>query len=185
MNVPELIRKAEEIVEENYAIPVWENMIDSVLSDLNPVSKMLKNHTEAVTLVDGAATIAIPNDAYDVFGIYFIPTGLRKMNLKKVSPYDSASIGWYQHGDNIKIQNIPYTGSVSIDYYEMLSITDDEFNLPVKYHEVILKGVLATVAQKEEELNRKQDFYQEYIIAKRTMYAERTMDLEPWLVREA
>jgi hypothetical protein len=185
MDVPELIRKAEEIVEENYSIPVWENMIESVLKDLNSVSKLLKNYTAAVTLTSGAATVAIPSDSYEVVGVSMVPTSGRKMNLRKLSPADSASVGWYRNGDDIVLQNIPYEGSISVDYYELLTITSDEFNLPEKYHEVILKGVLATAMQKEEELNRKQDFFEEYMLAKRTMYAERIIDVEPWLARGA
>jgi butyrate kinase len=34
--------------------------------------------------------------------------------------------------------------------------------------------------KKEEELDRKNDFYGEYTLGKRRMIAERTMAMEPW-----
>jgi len=180
MTADEIIRKAEEVAEESYSVSVWENMLESVLADLTPVAKVSANSTASVTLTDNAADVSVPSGAYEVIGVGFVPTSKRKVPLRKVSSADSASVGWYRRGAHVILQNIPYTGSVSIDYYAILTNTAGVLNLPEEYHEIVLKGLMALAMQKEEDMGRKNDFYGEYSLMKRQMLADRIMAMEPW-----
>lgn len=187
MNAAELIAKAKTIVEEGYPDSTWEGMIESVLSDLNPVAKMMETIEITPTIVDGYCEIDISSDIselYEIVIVSFKPTGKRKQTLRKLPPYDGVSLGWVRENNKIKIQNLPGTGTVIVDYYAVLTMTvsggDKIFNLPEEHHDVILKGLLATVAQKEEELDRKNDFFGEYMMAKRELMAKRVQEMEPW-----
>ena len=180
MTVDEIIRKAEEVVEESYGVSVWENMVESVLADLTPISKVPANSTASVTLTSGAANVSVPTGAYEVVGVGFVPTGKRVVPLRRVSSAESASVGWYRRGAHVILQNIPYTGSVSIDYYEILTNTAGVLNLPEEYHDIVVKGLMAMAMQKEEDMGRKNDFFTEYMLLKRQMLADRIKIMEPW-----
>jgi hypothetical protein len=155
-------------------------MLESVLADLTPIAKVSANSTASVTLTDNAANVSVPTGAFEVVSVGFVPTSKRKVPLRKVSSADSASVGWYRRGDYVILQNIPYTGEISIDYYEILTNTAGVLNLPEEYHEVVLKGLMAMAMQKEEDMGRKNDFYGEYSLMKRQMLADRIMAMEPW-----
>jgi len=185
VNFRELVTRAENIVEEDYPKATWEGIVESVLRDLNPNAKILQRTSVPVELEDGTATIDIPDGIYEILAVSFQPTGKRSMMLRRLSAYDTASVGWHQDMFTITVQNLKQDeGNVDIDHYANLTMTEEGteqvFNLPEKYHEVLLKGVLAMTMQKEEELDRKQDFYQEYMMAKQVMMAERVKEVEPW-----
>ena len=184
MTYAELITKAENLVEESYTAAQWDEMVDSVLADLNPIAKMLTTKEIDITLTSGNGSITVSSsitDLYEIVAVSYKPTGGRKLSLKKLAPFDSASTGWYREQDKIYLQNIEYgAGQVVVDYYQLLTIATGAFNLPAKYHEVILKGTAAIAMQKEEELDRKNDFFGEYMLLKKQMQAERIMEMEPW-----
>ena len=184
MTYAELVTKVENLVEESYTAAQWDEMVDSVLADLNPIAKMLTTKEIDITLTSGNGSITISSsitDLYEIVSVSYKPTGGRKLSLKKLAPFDSASTGWYREQDKIYLQNIEYgAGQVVVDYYQLLTIATGAFNLPAKYHEVILKGTAAIAMQKEEELDRKNDFFGEYMLLKKQMQAERIMEMEPW-----
>ncbi len=190
MTLSELIEKAENIVEETYTHEIWESMVYTILADLNPIAKILISEEVDITLTGEAGEVdlaELETDFYEILSVSYKPTGKRKMILKKLPPFDSASVGWYREENFIQLQNIHYgVGKVVVDGYAMLTLTEDEdnldktLNLPQKYHEVVLKGVMAVAMQKEEEYDRKSDFFGEYMMAKKQMQAERIMEMEPW-----
>ena len=200
MTASELIAKAINLVEEDYPNETWEHFIEDVLSDMNTGAKVLKAEDIPVIISGGDATINVASTLptlYEIVDISFKPTGERSRPLKRLPAFDGVSMGWKRVDNNtVVLQNLPFaTGGADIKYYEKLTLTastvssgDYTFNLPEKYHEVLFKGVCAYAMQKEEELDRKNDFYGEYMIGKRRMLVERVSEVEPWnkhLVAEA
>jgi len=184
MKVPEMIVKVEKLIEESYTPEQWKEFLQTVLADLNPIAKILESVETDVTLTDGAGSIKLSEkipSMYEIVSVAYKPTAGRKRLLKKLSSFDSVSVGWYRDSDNIYLQNIEYgAGKIVVDYYELLTIEDGEINLPEKYHELVIKGMAGIAMQKEEELDRKSDFFGEYMLMKKQMQAERIMEMEPW-----
>jgi len=188
LNVNQLIERAEAIIEEKYPSDKWRGFINSILDDLTPAAKVLKTADVTVTLASGAGEFTISDEISNVFEIVsvsFTPTGKRSIPLRKLFPHDNVSTGWKQQEDKIVLQSLPWSaGTANVSYYERLTLTSSNgvytMSLPEKYHEVVLKGVLAVAMQKEEEIDRKQDFFGEYLLAKRNMAVERITEVEPW-----
>lgn len=184
MTVRELIERAERLVEEKYDNEIWYGFIDDVLSDLTPAAKVLTEDDLTTTISDEEATVTLPT-LHEVVNVSFKPTGGRKYTLRRLSPYDTVSTGWIRNNNTIKLQSLPWAAGVTyVAYYKQLSRTasGDDFtiDLPAEYHDVLLKGVCALAMQKEEDSDRKQDFYGEYLLGKYKMLAERTYEMEPW-----
>ena len=191
MTAEEIIRKAESIVEEKYTYTVWTGFILSVLSDMTGDAKILTTKTGvSVVLSGGNGEITLSSDvdlinAIEVVSVSFTPTGKRAKVLRKLSSQDRVSTGWRRQEDKIALQSLPWVaGTANVDYYKNLTLTLSGgfhvLNLPAKYHETVLKGVLALAMQKEEELDRKADFFGEYMMGKQKMVAERIFEMEPW-----
>ena len=184
MTVTELIERAEYLVEERYDNDIWYNFIDDVLHDLTPAAKVVAETTDNTTITDEEATITL-TDVHEVINVSFKPTDGRKHVLRKLSSYDTVSTGYIRENNAVRLQGIPWSaGTTYITYYAMLERTasGDDFtiNLPEQYHDVLLRGVCAKAMQKEEDADRKQDFYGEYLLGKHKMLAERTYEVEPW-----
>ena len=190
MVVSEIIAKAEAIVEEKYTVTTWRLFIGSVLDDLASAAKILATKAGiSVSLIGGNGEITLSSDAdlqnaIEVVSVSFTPTGKRAKPLRKLSPNDRVSTGWRRQENKIVLQSIPWSGAVSVDYYKKLTLTlsgtEYVLNLPEQYHEVVLKGTIAVAMQKEEELDRKADFFGEYMMGKQKMAAERIFEMEPW-----
>ena len=192
MTADDIISRAEILVEEEYASTDWKGFMEGVLRDLTPSAKILKDEDITVTISSGEATMTISStlpNLYELVDVSFLPTGGRNRPLRRIAPTDSVSVGWSRmENDTIHLRNLPWTaGTATVKYYENLSMTastvttgDYTFNLPAQHHEVLLLGVCAYAMQKEEELDRKSDFYAEYMMGKRKMMAERTAEIEPW-----
>ena len=187
MNASDLITKAENLIEEQYPNTVWRAWIEDVLRDLTPAAKLLTETEVAVTLTSGDVTIAVSGitNLYEIVSVSFKPTGGRVMQLRKLSPFDSVGRGWVRHDSEIRLQGLPYSsGTAIVKYYESLVLTqagtEYTYNMPEGYDEVLLRGVCAFAMQKEEEFDRKQDFFGEYMLGKRRMLMERTLAMEPW-----
>ena len=186
MTLDQLIEKAEIVVEESYFPEEWEQMAGTVLAELNPIAKLLE--TESIAAAEGEAEILLSNltnNFYEILAVSYKPAGKRKRLLRKLSPFDSASTGWHQENNRIVVRGLSdLPGEIIVDGYLRLGMTEEAdskvFNLPEKYHEIILKGVLAIAMQKEEELDRKNDFFGEYMMMKNQMQAERIQEMEPW-----
>ncbi len=187
MKAYELITKAESLVDEKYANYIWYGWIEDVLRDLTPAAKLLNVADIAVTFTDDAVSIDVGDidNLYDIVSVSFQQTGKRFMQLRRLNVADGVSAGWVRDDDSITVQNLGYTaGTVRIKYYERLKLTEDSgeytYNMPEGYDEVLLRGVCAFAMQKEEEIDRKSDFYGEYMLGKRRMLLERTFAMEPW-----
>lgn len=190
MNLTDMIYNAEVIVKESYDRPTWESMIISVLSELNSSAK-LSQTAELVKQVDHGKTEVnlesdIP-DLYELLGAAYKYGDSRKRALKQLPYYNTVSTGWVKDDANIYFQGLSdeyEECTIYVYYYELLKIIPDgndrTFNLPEEHHDVILKGLMSKVAQREEDYNRRMDFYNEYIMAKRDMLAKRIADTEPW-----
>lgn len=187
MTVNEIIAQAENLVEESYSSGIWEDWVRNVLDDLTPFAKLLAEEEVSLTIVDGEAEIDLTaiTDLFDVVNVSIKPTGKRRMKLRKLPAYDGVSMGWVRYPNRVKLQNLTWSsGDAIVEYYQDLAMTvsgaDYTINLPEEYHEIVVKGICATAMQKEEEYDRKQDFYGEYTLGKRRMMAERTIAMEPW-----
>lgn len=187
MTANELITRAEYLIEEKYNNLIWYGFIKDVLRELTPVAKLPFEAAESVTLTDGWVTVDLTeiDNLYDIVSVSFKPTGSRPKPLRRIAVQDTVSSGWSRMGDELRLQNLPYAnGEVVIGYYEHLRLLEEDgdyyYNMPEGYDEVLLKGICAYAMQKEEEFDRKQDFYGEYMLGKRRMLMERTMAMEPW-----
>ncbi len=188
MYLSEMIEQAEHIAEESYSFPEWNTLVQQVLSDLAPAAKNLKqvsfDKPEGAVLVDIAVAEKI-DDLYEVVSVSFKPDGKRSRPLRHLSLADTVSTGWMKDAGRIIVQELPEDkGEIVIDYYGTIKIVDEgqekTFDLPVEHHDVILKGLLSKVAQKEEEFDRRQDFYSEYLAAKNEMMGKRIKEVETW-----
>ncbi len=187
MTANEVIARAVDLVEEDHPVTVWRRWIEDVLKDLNPLSKILAEADVNLTIANGEATVnlaALPL-FYEVVNMSFKPTGKRPTQLRKLPIYDSYSTGWILRDTTAKLVNLRSSeGQAVVGYYQELTMTESVgehvFNLPEKYHDLIVRGICSMAMQKEEELDRKQDFYIEYTMGKRRMLAERVVAIEPW-----
>ena len=189
MTASELIAMAENLVEESNTPQEWYDFINITLKDLTPAAKVLEEKVVSVELTDGSADINVTEEvpeAFEVLSVSFKPTGQGRRELRKLTPQDYSSTGYARFNDFIRLQGLPWEEGAAVIYYyaklKMIESGDDyTFNLPEDYHEsVLLKGVCASAMQKEEDMDRKNDFYGEYALAKRSMLAERTFEMEPW-----
>lgn len=187
MTANEIIARAEELVEESYATATWLAWIRAVLEDLTPLAKIFKETEVTLTIASNEATVnlAAITDFFELVNVSIKPTGKRRMKLRKLPAYDGASQGWVRYDTTVKLQNLTVTaGKAVVEYYAKLALTasgtDYTLNLPADYHDIVVKGVCALAMQKEEEFDRKQDFYGEYTLGKRRIYAERLVAMEPW-----
>ncbi len=191
MTVDEIIAQAETMVEESYDPSVWEDWVQAILDDLTPMAKVLTETEVSLTITNEEATINLVSSAptlFELIGISLKPTGKRKQKLRKLPAYDSVSLGWIRYNTTVKLQNLPVASAKAVvEYYQKLAMTavaapstDHTINLPEEYHDIVVKGICALAMQKEEEQDRKNDFYGEYTLGKRRMISERTMAMEPW-----
>jgi len=190
VTVEELIKKAEFATDEVYSFSEWQGFIEDVLQEINPFSKVLRTKSDIqVTVTNNVAELDIANyddlaKYYEILAVFYNGEKLRHVPL-----HDNYSRGWKLVENKIIIQGVEDgEGTLRVDYYETLYITEvekngeyvHEINLPEKYHHVVLKGMCVKATQKEEEMTRKQDFQAEYIEAVNTMASERILEMEPW-----
>ena len=192
MNVNDMIGYAENLVEEKYDDQVWYDFVDTILEELTPLAKVVQEDTVPLTIADSEATISLSStyltSLFEVVGISLRSTGERKKQLRKLAPYDTASLGWIHNDTEVTLINLPTTSADAIvHYYQNLTMTattstatNYTINLPEKYHDIVVKGMCAMSMQKEEEGDRKGDFYGEYTMGKRRLLSERIMAVEPW-----
>ncbi len=193
MNLSELISSVTTIIEEDMKIGEWIELVNAVLYDLTPYAKLPKEQIVNVTTYDGNTEINISTDLpnhHETIAVYYNPTSRRKYSLRKISIIDTISTGWYVLDNKIMLQALgPLSGNAHVNYYQTLTMdkesNDYVFNLPAKYHGVLLKGIVAMVAQKFEEHERKADFFKDYYESRNTMLAERIADVEPWAMHVA
>jgi len=190
MNLTDIIYSAENIVKESYDRPTWKTMIGSVLAELTDVAKLNNTKFFERNMENYGTQIDIDADfpeLYELIGVQYRPIGQRRKSLKQIPYYDTASTGWHKDRSFIYIQNLPQnytTCGIFIHFYEKLAMLqdgeDETFNLPEEHHDVILKGLLYKVAQREEDHNRLRTFSNDYMLAKQQMLAKRISDLETW-----
>lgn len=207
MKVSDIIVIAENLAEEKYLQPVWLGWINSGLDDLTPVAKILKVWDSGpLAVVDNEVVINFAGidleDAHEILNLHFkitVPVGIinRFTQLRRLPVNDFESQGWKMVSGKITIQGMDDNVDgieVKVDYYDRLKyVTDPEEDLTqtglsTKYHSLILTYVCAKSQQKEEELEDKGDFWNEYLMAKAVMAMDRTWEMEPQnrkLIRKA
>ncbi len=178
----------EEEEEEEEEEPEEEEPEEPVIHE--PVFKKTCVPEEVeLTVRDGNdCTLDLTGEAYDIVSVTYIGPRGSKRTLRQIPVHDNYSIGWSKDKNELHVKNLPEPyGKIRVDYYAYLTIRKHQgekvFNLPEEHHEVILKGLLTLVAQKEEDIQRKRDFSREYEQAKEQMAMKRIHAVEPW--REA
>lgn len=188
MIVAEIIAAAQLQAEEVYDDPTWLLYINACLDDLTPVAKVLKTKENiSVTLTAGRGTINVLTDtdlaqAHEFRYVYADSEMLRRLPIT-----DNVSKGWKLVAGSILLQGLSGTSATCrVDYYQRLkhvtSLSDDieaVSGLPAQYHPLIVLYCAAKSQQKEEELNDKNDFYNEYLLGKRQMAIDRIWEMEP------
>lgn len=188
MTVAEIIAAAQLQAEEVYDDPTWMSYINMALDDLTPVAKILKREENvSVTVSDGKGEIDIINDdelsqAHEFLNVYANGEMLRRLPVT-----DNVSKGWKLVTGKILLQGLTGTSATCrVDYYRRLthvsSLADDietVSGVPAQYHPLIVLYCASKSQQKEEELNDKTDFMNEYIIGKRQMAVDRIYEMEP------
>lgn len=199
MTVEELITLAELQSEESYEDSTWMKYINAGLDDLTPVAKILKSKKgiTAATDASGEVSISISSDedlskAHEFLKVYFAPSEGNMRELRRLPYSDNYSEGWRLDSDNItlKADKSDTSATVKVDYYQKLqhvTSTSDDIatvsGLPDQYHNLLLHYCVARSQQKEEELNDKNDAFQEYIIGKQAMAVDRIWEMEPHMRR--
>lgn len=190
MTVTEIIAAAQLQAEEVYDDPTWISYINMALDDLTPVAKVLKKKENiSVTLTDGKGTINILSDQDLSQAHEFLNVFANNEMLRRLPVTDNVSKGWKLLTGEILLQGLSGTSATCrVDYYQRLkhvsSLSDDVetiSGLPSQYHHLIVLYCAARSQQKEEELNDKTDFYNEYILGKRQLAIDRIWEMEPHL----
>lgn len=190
MTVSEIIAAVQLQAGLVYDDPTWISFINLALDDLTPTAKVLKKKEDiTVTLTEGKGTIDITADtdlkqAHEFLSVYTSTEMLRRLPIT-----DNVSKGWKLLTGKIDLQGL--TGAsvtCRVDYYQRLkhvsTLADDIETvsyLPAQYHPTVILYCAAKSQQKEEELNDKNDFYNEYILGKRQMAIDRIWEMEPHL----
>lgn len=190
MTVIEIISAAQFYTEETYDNQSWIALINAALDDLTPVAKLLKIKEEInLTVTNGRAEIDLSSDpdlskVHEVVHVYYSADGGNLEQLRRIPISDNVSKGWKMEHDKIILQNIgnPTSATARIDYYKKLDhVTgiNETPELPEQYHNLIVLYICAKSQQKEEELDDKNDFYSEYLVAKQQFALERIWQMEP------
>jgi hypothetical protein len=195
MTVAEIYGVAETLTEEEYIEAEWLEMLQKVLDEMTAAAKLLKTKTGIAITLDsnGNGTITIAEDvdlktAYKNIAVFFTPTGGVEKRLRKLNWHDEVSTGWRDDDTYIYLRNMKDSaGTVRVDYYQRLAYSEVEgdegeytLNLPEDYNHVVISGLCTKATQKEEDLDRKKDFEQEYMSLLAAMRIERTLKAEPW-----
>lgn len=190
MTVQEIINFCQQQVQEVYDNPTWIQFINAALDDLTPVAKMLKSKDNiAVTPSGGKATVELASDEdlaklHEVISVYYTPQGGSQEQLARIPWTDNVSKGWKRDATSIVVQGVSgSSGTVRVDYYKKLdhvSSTSDTPELPSQYHNLLILYVCAKSQQREEELNDKNDFYNEYLLTKQAFAIDRIWEMEPY-----
>lgn len=197
MKVSDVIAMASLQAEEVYDDPTWISYINAALDDLTPYAKVLKSKTNiSVTVTNGTGRIDLlsDEDLKDAHEILYVFAGTEM--LRRLSTTDNVSKGWKLFSSEIALQGIAGTSvTCRVDYYRRLThvsaLNDDlevAAGLPAQYHQLVVLYCAAKSQQKEEELNDKTDFYNEYLIGRRQMALDRIWEMEPHnrkLIRKA
>ena len=189
MTVAEIIAAAQLQAEEVYDDPTWISYINMALDDLTPVAKVLKKKENiSVTLTTGGqGTITIATDQDLSQAHEFLNVFANGEMLRRLPVTDNVSKGWKLLAGEILLQGLSGTSATCrVDYYQRLkhvsSLSDDletVSGLPAQYHPLVVLYCAAKSQQKEEELNDKTDFFNEYILGKRQMAIDRIWEMEP------
>lgn len=188
MTVAEVIATVQLQVEEVYDDPTWISFINMALDDLTPVAKILqKKENISVTLTDGTGVIDIASDSDLLQAHEYLHVYANGEMLRRLPVTDNVSKGWKLLADKIIIQGLSGTSATCrVDYYQRLkhvsSLGDDleaVSGLPAQYHPLVVLYCAAKSQQKEEELDDKTDFYNEYLLGKQQMAIDRIWLMEP------
>jgi len=188
VTVAEIIAAAQLQTEEVYDDPTWVSYINMALNDLTPVAKVLKKKEDiSVTLTDGKGTIDIVADVDLSQAHEFLHVFANNEMLRRLPVTDNVSKGWKLLTGEILLQGLSGASAVCrVDYYQRLkrisSLSDDVetvSGLPAQYHQLVVLYCAAKSQQKEEELNDKNDFYNEFLLGKRQMAIDRIWEMEP------
>lgn len=190
MIVSEIIERAQAQSEEIYDDPTWIQFINLGIDDLTPVCKVLKSKEDiAVTLTAGMGEVDIAADAdlaksHEILNTYFKPSAGTMEQLRPIPFSNNYSKGWKFIDGKVKLQNCgSVNGTARIDYYKKLdkvTSVGDTPEMPEQYHNLLILYSCAKSQQKEEELNDKNDFYNEYLMGKRNMAIDRIWIMEPY-----
>ena len=188
MTVAEIIAMAQLQAEEVYDDPTWISYINMALDDLTSVAKVLKKKENInVTLTNGQGTINIMTDEDLSQAHEFLNVFANTEMLRRLPVTDNVSKGWKLLAGEILLQGLNGTSATCrVDYCQRLkhvtSLSDDVeavSGLPAQYHPLIVLYCAAKSQQKEEELNDKTDFFNEYILGKRQLAIDRIWEMEP------
>ncbi|HHW41258.1 MAG TPA: hypothetical protein GXX19_08940 [Syntrophomonadaceae bacterium] len=188
MLVSEVINLAGLQAEEVYDDPTWIKYINMALDDLTPVAKVLKKKENInTTLTEGKGTIDLISDpdlsqSHEILYVYANGEQLARLPIN-----DNISKGYKITAGQILLQGLTgVSATCRVDYYARLghvsSLSDDletTAGLPAEYHNLVVLYCCAKSQQKEEELNDKSDFYNEYMLGKRQMALDRIWEMEP------
>lgn len=194
MNVADVIAFAEIQGEEVYDSPTWIKYINAALDDLTAVIKSLRSTDKAVTITAGGASITYTTDAdlgkaHEFISAFFSPAGVNTRQLRRLPLNDNVSEGWKQTDVSLLFQGLGAAAagdSVRMDYYRKLqhvsTLSDDLHTvagLPGQYHNLVVAYCVAKAKQREEELNSKNDSYNEYMMGKSQLALDRIWQMEP------
>lgn len=197
MKVNEIIDLAQLQSEEVYDEPTWIGYINLALDDLTPAAYFLRSKEGIpITLTGGNAEIDLLADEdlkrqHQIISVYFTetqPEVKSTRQLRMLSFTNNATEGWKIIDNKLKLQKIKLAdaGTCRIDFYSKLghvsSVEDDielVAGLPEQFHHLLVDYMCAKSQQKEEELDDKNDFYNDYLMNKRIFTLEQKIKLEP------
>lgn len=189
MQVSDIIMAAQVQAQEVYDDQTWIQFINAAIEDLIPVAKLLESSpTFSVALSGGKGTVSVAtNDslktAHEVLNVYQEQAGVTEQ-LRRLPMTDNYSKGWKLTSGELLLQGLEgaSTTDIRLDYYKKIPFVSSPLDVPEvpeQYHNLLVLYVCAKSQQKEEELNDKNDFYQEYLVGKQNFAIDRTWAMEP------
>jgi len=178
----DIVAAASALTEETYDNTTWLSWINACLDDLSQVAYRPGRAT--ISLTAGTYEYDLPSGVQEVTGAVYKTAAGISTPLRQLHPLDMYSEGW-KLLDKIVLQNIAVsTGdSLVVNYYRTLAHLTDLTQTPeleAQYHELIVLYCAGRSRQKEEELEERADYYNEYL-QRRAYYAEvRRRQVAPW-----
>jgi hypothetical protein len=186
------VREQTEQSVTTYSNTVILDFINQALEDLGQQARILYTKSAiALTIVGGAAVITIASDtdlvkAHEFRDVWFTasaPTALSEVRLRRLAFADTFQHGWRLSTTSIHLQVLGSTaGTARVDYYRKpttmtaIGMTPD---IPAEYHSLIIAFCCAKIQEREGAFSFKNNFINDYMIAKQNFIIDRIWAMEP------
>jgi len=179
MKLQDLIKEVNKDSDDSLPNAEVIQWINRGLDDLTPVAKYKK--TALIPLTSGQDQYPLPDDFHREELI------LQDDELFEIPLKDRTSRGYKKWGNVLTVQPKPSTdGELTLYYYAKLphlKNSDDEPVIPSYYHDLLILFAVAKAMYKDEEPEKQDSAWSDYLAKKREFAAEQNQNGEIGQVR--